>query len=151
VVGIPVQADGPDIEALEQALAIRVPKFFYIIPDFQNPAGVTCSGAKRQQIVKLADRHGFLLVEDAPYRLLRYRGREEPTLYELAPEITLHMSSFTKLIAPGVRTGFMIGEPKLIAHSRRPPRTRTYPQATSLRASPTNGAAAVFSPRRSSG
>jgi len=115
VVGIPVQADGPDIEALEQALAIRVPKFFYIIPDFQNPAGVTCSGAKRQQIVKLADRHGFLLLEDAPYRLLRYRGREEPTLYELAPEITLHMSSFTKLIAPGVRTGFMIGEPTLIA------------------------------------
>ena len=93
----------------------RVPKFFYIIPDFQNPAGVTCSGAKRQQIVKLAARHGFLLVEDAPYRLLRYRGREEPTLYELAPDITLHMSSFTKLIAPGVRTGFMIGEPKLIA------------------------------------
>ena len=65
--------------------------------------------------MKLADRHGFLLLEDAPYRLLRYRGREEPTLYELAPEITLHMSSFTKLIAPGVRTGFMIGEPKLIA------------------------------------
>ena len=92
-----------------------MPKFFYVIPDFQNPAGATCSGAKRRQIVKLADRHGFLLVEDAPYRLLRYRGREEPTLYELAPDSTLHMSSFTKLIAPGVRTGFMIGEPKLIA------------------------------------
>ncbi len=115
VVGIPIEADGPDIEALERALATRVPKFFYIIPDFQNPAGATCSGAKRQQIVKLAARHGFLLVEDAPYRLLRYRGSEEPTLYELAPEITLHMSSFTKLIAPGVRTGFMIGEPSLIA------------------------------------
>jgi 2-aminoadipate transaminase len=115
VVGIPIEADGPDVEALERALAKRVPKFFYVIPDFQNPSGVTCSGAKRQQIVKLAARHGFLLVEDAPYRLLRYRGSEEPTLYELAPEITLHMSSFTKLIAPGVRTGFMIGEPTLIA------------------------------------
>lgn len=115
VVGIPIGADGPDIEGLEQALARRVPKFFYIIPDFQNPSGVTCSAAKRQAIVKLAARHGFLLVEDAPYRLLRYRGREEPTLYELDPEVTLHMSSFTKLIAPGVRTGFMIGEPKLIA------------------------------------
>jgi DNA-binding transcriptional MocR family regulator len=115
VVGIPVEADGPDIEALDRALATRVPKFFYIIPDFQNPSGVTCSGAKRQQIVRLAARHGFLLVEDAPYRFLRYRGREEPTLYELAPETTLHLSSFTKLIAPGVRTGFMIGEPTLIA------------------------------------
>jgi 2-aminoadipate transaminase len=114
VVGIPIEADGPDIEALERALASQVPKFFYVIPDFQNPAGATCSGAKRRQIVELARRHGFLLVEDAPYRLLRYRGKEEPTLYELAPDRTVHMSSFTKLIAPGVRTGFMVGEPALI-------------------------------------
>jgi len=114
VVGIPLEADGPDIAALERALARHVPKFFYIIPDFQNPAGVTCSGAKRRQIVELASRHGFLLIEDAPYRLLRYRGNEEPTLYELGPDRTVHMSSFTKLIAPGVRTGFMIGETALI-------------------------------------
>jgi DNA-binding transcriptional MocR family regulator len=115
VVGIPLEADGPDIAALEQALAKQVPKFFYVIPDFQNPAGATCSLAKRQRLVALAERYGFLLVEDAPYRLLRYRGKQEPTLYELAPERTLHMSSFTKLIAPGVRTGFMIGEPTLMA------------------------------------
>jgi DNA-binding transcriptional MocR family regulator len=115
VVGIPIEADGPDIEALERALATKVPKFFYLIPDFQNPAGATCSRAKREQIVALAERHDFVLVEDAPYRLLRYRGREEPTLYELASDRTLHMSSFTKLIAPGVRTGFMIGKPSLIA------------------------------------
>lgn len=115
VVGVRMDADGPNIEALEDALVKRVPKFFYTIPDFQNPAGATCSGAKRRRIAELAVRHGFLVVEDAPYRLLRYRGAEEPTLYELAPESTLHMSSFTKLIAPGVRTGFMIGEPGLIA------------------------------------
>jgi DNA-binding transcriptional MocR family regulator len=115
VVGIPLEADGPDIGALERALTRRVPKFFYVIPDFQNPAGVTCSGAKRRHIVELARRHGFLLVEDAPYRLLRYRGNEEPTLYELGPDRTLHMSSFTKLIAPGVRTGFMIAEAALIS------------------------------------
>jgi len=114
VVGIPLEADGPDIEALERALASRVPKFFYVIPDFQNPAGATCSRLKRQRIVDLAARYGFLLLEDAPYRLLRYRGQEEPTLYSLAPERTLHMSSFTKLIAPGVRTGFMIGDASLI-------------------------------------
>jgi DNA-binding transcriptional MocR family regulator len=115
VVGIPMEADGPRIEALEQALARQVPKFFYVIPDFQNPAGATCSGEKRRRLVDLAARHGFLLVEDAPYRLLRYRGQEEPTLYQLAPDQTLHMSSFTKLIAPGVRTGFMLGTPPLIA------------------------------------
>jgi len=114
IVGIPMEPDGPDIEALERALAARVPKFFYVIPDFQNPAGATCSGAKRRRLVELAARYGFLLVEDAPYRLLRYRGTEEPTLYQLAPDQTLHMSSFTKLIAPGVRTGFMIGSAPLI-------------------------------------
>jgi 2-aminoadipate transaminase len=113
--GVPLEADGPNIEALERALAVQVPKFFYVIPDFQNPAGATCSATKRRQIVELAARYGFLIVEDAPYRLLRYRGLEEPTLYELAPDRTLHMSSFTKLIAPGVRTGFMIGAPSLIA------------------------------------
>jgi DNA-binding transcriptional MocR family regulator len=114
VVGIPLEADGPDLEALERALATHVPKFFYIIPDFQNPAGATCSGAKRRKIAALAAHHGFLLLEDAPYRLLRYRGQEEPTLYHLAPEQTIHMGSFTKLIAPGVRTGFMIGEAALM-------------------------------------
>ena len=115
IVGIPMEPDGPDMSALERALARQVPKFFYVIPDFQNPAGATCSGEKRQRLAELAARHGFLLVEDAPYRLLRYRGKEEPTLYQLAPEQTLHMSSFTKLIAPGVRTGFMIGSTALVA------------------------------------
>ena len=115
VVGIALESDGPNIEALERALAKQTPKFFYVIPDFQNPSGSTCSKEKRQRIVELAEHHGLLLVEDAPYRLLRYRGSEEPTLFSMAPNRTLHMSSFTKLIAPGVRTGFMIGEAGLIA------------------------------------
>jgi 2-aminoadipate transaminase len=114
IVGIELEADGPNIAALEAALAKRVPKFFYLIPDFQNPAGATCSGAKRRRIVELAARHGFLLVEDAPYRMLRYRGTEEPTLFSLAPDRTLHMSSFTKLIAPGMRMGFMLGDPEVL-------------------------------------
>ena len=114
VIGIAMEPDGPNVEALERALVSQVPKFFYVIPDFQNPAGATCSAAKRRRIVELASRYGFMLVEDAPYRLLRYRGQDEPTLYELAPDLTLHMSSFTKLIAPGVRTGFMIGPAPLI-------------------------------------
>jgi DNA-binding transcriptional MocR family regulator len=115
VVGIPVESDGPDIDALERALRNEVPRFFYVIPDFQNPSGATCSGTKRRQIVEIAAAYGVLLVEDAPYRPLRYRGNEEPTLYELAPDRVLHMSSFTKLIAPGVRTGFMLGNPAIVA------------------------------------
>lgn len=108
--GIPLQPDGPDLDALESALRHRVPKFFYTIPDFQNPAGATCSGEKRRRLAALAERYDFLLVEDAPYRLLRYRGQEQPTLFQLAPQRTLHMTSFTKLIAPGVRLGFVIGQ-----------------------------------------
>lgn len=115
VVGIPIEPDGPDMAALERAIARQVPKFLYVIPDFQNPSGMTCSRAKRQRIAELAARHGFLIVEDAPYRLLRYRGAEEPTIFALAPDRTLHMSSFTKLIAPGVRAGFMMGDAAIIA------------------------------------
>ena len=114
VVGIPLENDGPRIAALDAALAKKTPKFFYVIPDFQNPSGAMCSAAKRRRIVELACEHDFMLVEDAPYRLLRYRGSDEPTLFSLAPERTLHMSSFTKLIAPGVRMGFMLGDPEVL-------------------------------------
>jgi 2-aminoadipate transaminase len=115
VVGIKLENDGPNIEALESELKKRIPKFFYVIPDFQNPSGSTCSGEKRKRLAALAEQHGFILLEDAPYRLLRYRGAEEPTLFSLAPKHVLHMSSFTKLIAPGVRAGFMIGSAETIA------------------------------------
>jgi DNA-binding transcriptional MocR family regulator len=115
VVGIPLEPDGPNLTALETRLEEVVPKLFYVIPDFQNPTGATCSGAKRRTLAELAERHGFMLLEDAPYRLLRYRGKEEPTLRQLVPERTLHMTSFTKLIAPGVRVGLMIGDAKLLA------------------------------------
>lgn len=115
IIGVPLQADGPDIDALEKLLAQHKPKLFYVIPDFQNPSGATCSGAKRQRIVELTGQHGVLLLEDAPYRMLRYRGTQEPTLFSLAPDRVLHMSSFTKLIAPGVRLGFMLGDPAMLA------------------------------------
>src|SRR5690606_3638939 len=87
----------------------------YVIPDFQNPSGATCSLAKRKRLVELAEQYNFLLLEDAPYRLLRYRGKDEPTLFSLAPHRVLHMSSFTKLIAPGVRAGFMMGDAATLA------------------------------------
>ena len=115
VAGIPLEADGPDLDVLETELRKRRPKFFYIIPDFQNPSGATCSGEKRRRIVELADQYDFLLLEDAPYRLLRYRGREEPTLFQLAPHRTVNMSSFSKLIGPGLRVGYMLGDPGLLA------------------------------------
>jgi 2-aminoadipate transaminase len=114
VVGIPLEADGPNIEALEAALKKQVPKCFYLIPDFQNPSGATCSLEKRQRLAALADQYGFWLVEDAPYRPLRYRGQEQPTLFELNPTRTLHMLSFSKMIGPGPRVGILYGPAEVI-------------------------------------
>jgi DNA-binding transcriptional MocR family regulator len=118
-VGVPLEPDGPDLEALEATVRRRPPRLVYMIPDFQNPSGATCSGDKRRRIAELARELGFLLVEDSPYRLLRYRGREEPTLRSLAPEVTIHMSSFSKLIGPGPRLGFMVGPVDLLAQVAR--------------------------------
>ncbi len=114
IVGIPLEPDGPNIEALEAALSQHTPKFFYTIPDFQNPAGATCSPEKRQKLVDLADKHGFWLLEDAPYRPLRYQGEEQPSLFNLNPERTLHMLSFSKLVGPGPRIGMLYGPADLL-------------------------------------
>ncbi len=110
VVGIDLEPDGPNIAALEAALARHTPKFFYMIPDFQNPTGATCSLEKRQKILELAEKHNFYIAEDAPYRPLRFQGSEIASFYRLNPQRTLHVFSFTKLIGPGVRVGVLYGE-----------------------------------------
>ncbi len=115
VVGIPLEADGVSVEALESALATHKPKLFYIIGDFQNPAGVTTAAAKRRQIVELAERYGFWLVEDVPYRRLRYYGEDEPTFRSLAPGRVLQLSSFSKLLSPGMRAGYLVGPAEVVA------------------------------------
>ncbi|MHB1130768.1 MAG: aminotransferase-like domain-containing protein [Chloroflexota bacterium] len=109
VVGVPLEADGVNIAALESAAASQHPKVFYVISDFQNPAGVTTSAAKRRAIGELAERYGFWIIEDVPYRRLRYYGEEQPTILSLAPARTLQLSSFSKLLSPGLRTGFLLG------------------------------------------
>jgi DNA-binding transcriptional MocR family regulator len=115
LVGIPLKTDGIVIEDLEKALTVHRPKLVYVIPDFQNPAGVTTSLAKRKRIVELAEKHGFWIAEDVPYRRLRYQGADEPTFLSLAPERTLQLSSFSKLLSPGVRAGYVIGPADAIA------------------------------------
>ncbi len=114
IVGIPLEPDGPNIEAVEAALKQNAPKFFYLIPDFQNPSGATCSLEKREKLAALANRHGFWLLEDAPYRPLRFRGKVQPSLYELNPQMTLHMLSVSKLIGPGPRVGILYGPADLL-------------------------------------
>lgn len=89
-------------------------KFFYVIPDFQNPSGETLTLAQRSELVSLARRYNFLIVEDSPYRELRYSGEPVSTIYSLAPERTLHLGSFSKIMAPGFRLGWIIGAPELL-------------------------------------
>ena len=92
----------------------KKPKFCYVIPDFQNPSGETMSLEQRENLVALARERDFLIVEDSPYRELRYSGEPVPTLYSLAPERTLHVGSFSKIFAPGFRLGWILGAPELL-------------------------------------
>lgn len=89
-------------------------KFLYIVPDFQNPSGETLGREHREILVGLARKYSFLIVEDAPYRELRYGGTEVPTIYSLAPDIVLHLGSFSKIMAPGFRLGWIFGDPALL-------------------------------------
>ncbi|MBN3781186.1 PLP-dependent aminotransferase family protein [Burkholderia sp. Ac-20345] len=108
IVGIDVGADGICIDAFERELKRHQPKLVYLIPDFQNPTGACMSVDARRAMVRWAREYRFLLVEDGPYGFLRYRGTPLPSLRSMAPDLTLHLSSFTKLISPGVRTGFLV-------------------------------------------
>jgi 2-aminoadipate transaminase len=99
---------GVDAEVLGRA------KFCYVIPDFQNPSGVTMTLEERRSLCSLAEKYGFVIVEDSPYRELRYSGEEVPTIYSLAPERTMHLGSFSKIFAPGFRLGWIFGPEALL-------------------------------------
>lgn len=120
VVGVPYHPDADGFKAAYEAvIESRLAsggkiKFLYIIPDFQNPSGETLSLKERKILVELARRYGFLIVEDAPYRELRYSGEPVPTIYSLAPDIVLHLGSFSKIFAPGFRLGWIFGHPDVL-------------------------------------
>ncbi len=89
-------------------------KFCYVIPDFQNPSGETMTLREREQLAALSRKYGFIIVEDSPYRELRYTGSPVRTIYSLAPERTIHLGSFSKIFAPGFRLGWAIGPEELL-------------------------------------
>ena len=89
-------------------------KFLYMIPDFQNPSGESLSLEERKMLVGLAEEYGFLIVEDSPYRELRYEGEHIPTMYSLAPDRVIHLGSFSKIFAPGFRLGWAIAHPDIL-------------------------------------
>jgi 2-aminoadipate transaminase len=117
IVGLPMDDDGLQPEALEQALASGPkPAFLYTIATFQNPSGRTLSEERRRRVVELAREHDLLVLEDDPYGLVRYDGEALPTLFELEGGVNVaYASSFSKTIAPGVRVGYFILPAELAA------------------------------------
>src|SRR5438034_822170 len=117
VVGLPMDDDGLQPEALEQALAEGPkPAFLYTIATFQNPSGRTLSTERRRRVVELARQHDLLVLEDDPYGLVRYGGSPLPTLFDLdGGTHVAYASSFSKTIAPGVRVGYFVLQPELAA------------------------------------
>lgn len=121
VAPIPLTEAGTDVDALERELARlhaagRAPKFFYTIPNFQNPTGVTTTLERRKRIVELAQQYHLVITEDDAYSDLRFAGERVPTIYSLDPNgLVVYLGTFSKIMAAGVRLGWAIGHPQLIS------------------------------------
>jgi 2-aminoadipate transaminase len=124
-VSIPIDDDGLQTELLEEALRSG-PKFMYVLPNFQNPGGVTLSEGRRHKLVFLADKYGIPLIEDDPYGQLRYEGEHLPALVVIDRENLLrddgyrmgnviYLSTFSKTLAPGLRLGWIVAPTDVIA------------------------------------
>jgi 2-aminoadipate transaminase len=115
---VPVESDeqGVLLDALENAVKRTHPKLLYIIPTFQNPTGRTLAPERREPIARMAEQYGFLGVEDDPYRDLRYSGTGLPPIKEYdQSEHVVYMGSFSKIISPGMRLGYMVANADIIA------------------------------------
>jgi 2-aminoadipate transaminase len=116
LVAVPLDEHGLDVEDLQRRLAGGLrPKLVYSIPDHQNPAGVSLAGERRTLLVELADRYGFVIVEDVAYRELGFAGTTLPSLWSLAPEVVVQAGTTSKTLFPGVRLGWAVGPAEISA------------------------------------
>ena len=113
---VEIDADGVVPEALEERIARleregRRVKFFYCLPNFHNPAGVSLSAERRPRVVEICRRHRVLIIEDNPYGLLGFEGQTHTALKTIAPDDVVYLSSFSKIFAPGYRVGWAVAPP----------------------------------------
>ncbi|MDY4325675.1 PLP-dependent aminotransferase family protein [Pectobacterium brasiliense] len=114
VMSVSSDADGMVVDELEELLTKQRIKGVYIVPNFGNPSGVTLSYERRLKLIQLAERYGFVIIEDDPYGELRFTEERNPTLFQLAQEqlgsteYVLYTSTFSKVLAPGLRLGWAI-------------------------------------------
>lgn len=109
---VPSDDQGPIPEALSADL-VSGARLMYCLPNFQNPTGRRLPTARRRELVRIAQQAGLLLVEDDPYGALSYAGDPLPTLLSMHPEGVVHMGSFSKILAPGLRVGYLIAPESL--------------------------------------
>lgn len=120
LVGIPLDEKGMRADLLDEKLAElkaknELPKFIYVIPDFQNPAGITMPEARRREIIAVAQKYDILILEDSPYREIRFEGEPQPTIYQLADEgRVVLLGTFSKTFVPGFRIGWVIADARII-------------------------------------
>jgi 2-aminoadipate transaminase len=119
MIGIGFDKHGMRSDLLEQKLQEmkakgEKPKFIYIIPDFQNPAGITMPKFRRQEIINLAHKFDVLIVEDSPYRELRFDGEVQPMMYQMdGTGHVITLGTFSKILAPGFRIGWVIADAEI--------------------------------------
>lgn len=115
--GVRVDADGMNLSELEKALSEeKNAKFIYTIPNFQNPSGVTMSLEKRKGVYELAKKYGIIVLEDNPYGDIRVSGENLPSIKSFDEEgIVVYSGSFSKIVAPGIRVGFVCGPKEVVA------------------------------------
>lgn len=115
---VPITDDGMAMDRLREVLAARKPKLMYLVPNFQNPAGITYTDQNREAVAELVQGRNILLVEDDPYRELRFTGTNQTSFRKLLPDQAILLGSFSKIIAPGLRLGWVAAParimPKLI-------------------------------------
>ena len=115
LVPVPSDENGIILEKLEEAILEHHPKMLYTIPTFQNPTGLTLAADRRQPIAEMAAKYGMVVAEDDPYRDLRYSGEPLPSIKSYDKEgWVVFMGSFSKIISPGLRVGFMAGDPRIL-------------------------------------
>ena len=117
LVGVPVEADGIDLNALENAIKTGTNvRFLYTIPNFQNPSGVTMSLQKRKAVYELCKKYGVLILEDNPYGEIRFSGEDIPTIKSMDTDgIVIYAGSFSKVLSPGMRVGYAIANKGIIS------------------------------------
>jgi len=114
--GVAMDGDGMRVDLLGDLLAGGLrPKIVYTIPDFQNPTGLSMNAERRHELVRLARRYGFLILEDVAYRDLGFGSAPPPSLWSLAPDMVVQAGTFSKIFFPGVRLGWAAGPAEIIS------------------------------------